>query len=180
MLWMRGIAFPLTGLLLAGCVQPGTLAPASEANFTARDRQQLANPPYRGRGFHLPISARSFNITGRKHQALSWSKPVAPSSTTFFREARRFATAQQWARLDKPGPASPRLAARRNGRDGLRLPMRRGGLARFQAMSKAARAIQWGRAPCIFTLAGRIRCIASTAPTSPNTSEVRFPRAASG
>jgi lipoprotein-anchoring transpeptidase ErfK/SrfK len=46
MLWMRGIAFPLTGLLLAGCVQPGTLAPASEANFTARDRQQLANPPY--------------------------------------------------------------------------------------------------------------------------------------
>ena len=46
MLWMRGIAFPLTGLLLAGCVQPGTLAPPSEANFTARDRQQLANPPY--------------------------------------------------------------------------------------------------------------------------------------
>src|SRR5215813_6677003 len=42
----RGIAFPLTGLLLGGCMQSGTLAPSSEANFTARDRQQLANPPY--------------------------------------------------------------------------------------------------------------------------------------
>src|SRR5262249_23185257 len=27
-------------------MQTGTLAPASEANFTARDRAQLANPPY--------------------------------------------------------------------------------------------------------------------------------------
>src|SRR5262249_48313425 len=44
---MRAIAFPLTGLLLAGCVQTGTLVPSSDANFTARDRAQLANPPYR-------------------------------------------------------------------------------------------------------------------------------------
>src|SRR5262249_19970121 len=43
---IRGIVFPLTGLLLAGCMQSGVLAPASDANFTARDRQQLANPPY--------------------------------------------------------------------------------------------------------------------------------------
>jgi lipoprotein-anchoring transpeptidase ErfK/SrfK len=47
MLLVRGIVFlPLAGLLLAGCMQTGTLAPSSEANFTARDRQQLANPPY--------------------------------------------------------------------------------------------------------------------------------------
>src|SRR6516225_280439 len=46
MLLLRGIAFLSTGLLLAGCLQSGTLSPASEANFTARDRQQLANPPY--------------------------------------------------------------------------------------------------------------------------------------
>jgi lipoprotein-anchoring transpeptidase ErfK/SrfK len=46
MLAIRGIALSLTGLLLAGCMQTGTLAPASEANFTARDRAQLANPPY--------------------------------------------------------------------------------------------------------------------------------------
>jgi lipoprotein-anchoring transpeptidase ErfK/SrfK len=43
---IRGIAFSLSGLLLAGCIQTGTLAPSSDANFTARDRAQLANPPY--------------------------------------------------------------------------------------------------------------------------------------
>jgi lipoprotein-anchoring transpeptidase ErfK/SrfK len=41
----RGILFLLTGLLLGGCMQ-GTLAPVNDANFTARDRQQLANAPY--------------------------------------------------------------------------------------------------------------------------------------
>src|SRR5207344_1834913 len=46
MLLMRSIVFLLTGLLLAGCMQSGVLAPSSEANFTARDKQQLANPPY--------------------------------------------------------------------------------------------------------------------------------------
>jgi lipoprotein-anchoring transpeptidase ErfK/SrfK len=39
--------FPLIGLLLAGCMQTGTLVPSSDANFTARDRRELANPPYR-------------------------------------------------------------------------------------------------------------------------------------
>src|ERR1700747_2096271 len=38
--------FPLL-LMFAGCMQAaGALAPVSDANFTARDRQQLANPPY--------------------------------------------------------------------------------------------------------------------------------------
>jgi lipoprotein-anchoring transpeptidase ErfK/SrfK len=37
----------LIGLLLAGCMQAGTLVPSSGANFTARDRRELANPPYR-------------------------------------------------------------------------------------------------------------------------------------
>jgi lipoprotein-anchoring transpeptidase ErfK/SrfK len=46
MLSIRGFVVLLTGLLLAGCTQSGTLAPSSEANFTARDMQQLANPPY--------------------------------------------------------------------------------------------------------------------------------------
>jgi lipoprotein-anchoring transpeptidase ErfK/SrfK len=46
MLSVRGLVFSLVGLLVAGCMQSGTLAPASEANFTTRDRQQLANPPY--------------------------------------------------------------------------------------------------------------------------------------
>src|SRR6516162_769687 len=39
----RGLVFTLSGLLVAGCMQSG---PAWEAHFTARDRQQLARPPY--------------------------------------------------------------------------------------------------------------------------------------
>jgi lipoprotein-anchoring transpeptidase ErfK/SrfK len=35
----------LLGLLLGGCMQ-ATLAPSSDANFTPRDRQLLAHPPY--------------------------------------------------------------------------------------------------------------------------------------
>jgi lipoprotein-anchoring transpeptidase ErfK/SrfK len=51
MLSVRRLVLPLAGLLVAGCMQSGTmqsgaLAPASEAHFTQRDRQQLANPPY--------------------------------------------------------------------------------------------------------------------------------------
>ncbi len=34
MLSVRGIGFLLTGLLLGGCTQSGTLAPVSDANFT--------------------------------------------------------------------------------------------------------------------------------------------------
>jgi lipoprotein-anchoring transpeptidase ErfK/SrfK len=40
MVLVRGIVFLLGGLLLGGCMQ-------SDANFTARDRRELANPPYK-------------------------------------------------------------------------------------------------------------------------------------
>ena len=42
------IVIIVTGLalLLGGCMQ-ATLTPVSDPNFTARDKQQLANPPYR-------------------------------------------------------------------------------------------------------------------------------------
>src|SRR3989442_336599 len=43
MLFVRGILFVFAGLVLAGCMQSG---PVFDANFTARDKQQLANPPY--------------------------------------------------------------------------------------------------------------------------------------
>ena len=41
----RGIALVLAGLLLGGCVHT-QLEPASEANFTQRDKKLLANAPY--------------------------------------------------------------------------------------------------------------------------------------
>src|SRR2546430_113655 len=62
----------LTALLLGGCMQ-ATSHPVWDANFTARDKQQLTNPPINGRGYHPPISVSSFNTTARKRQALYWS-----------------------------------------------------------------------------------------------------------
>lgn len=37
---------PLIGLLIGGCMQAGTVAASWDAKFTARDRRELANPPY--------------------------------------------------------------------------------------------------------------------------------------
>src|ERR1700722_770947 len=42
---VRGIAFLLMGLSLAGCMQ-ATLEPSSEASFTPRDKKLLSNVPY--------------------------------------------------------------------------------------------------------------------------------------
>src|SRR5262245_61778450 len=42
---LRTSALVLSGLLLGGCMQ-ATLEPASQTNFTARDKKLLANPPY--------------------------------------------------------------------------------------------------------------------------------------
>jgi lipoprotein-anchoring transpeptidase ErfK/SrfK len=36
----------LAAVLLAGCMQSGQLSPTSDANWSSRDRQLLANPPY--------------------------------------------------------------------------------------------------------------------------------------
>src|SRR5262249_54223844 len=43
---MRVAAFAIIALMLGGCMQ-GTLAPATEAGWTGRDRQLMANLPYR-------------------------------------------------------------------------------------------------------------------------------------
>src|SRR6266567_8854597 len=43
---LRRIVSLSIALLLGGCMQ-ATLTPVSDPNFTARDKQQLANPPYR-------------------------------------------------------------------------------------------------------------------------------------
>ena len=50
---MRWLVVLLAGLLLAGCIEQ-TLAPASNANFTARDKKLLANPPYKKANIPLP------------------------------------------------------------------------------------------------------------------------------
>jgi lipoprotein-anchoring transpeptidase ErfK/SrfK len=47
---MRAIVFVITALVLGGCMQgtmQGTLSPATEAGWSARDRQLMTNLPYR-------------------------------------------------------------------------------------------------------------------------------------
>ncbi len=46
---MRAIFFVITALVLGGCMEgtmQGTLAPATEAGWSARDRQLMSNLPY--------------------------------------------------------------------------------------------------------------------------------------
>jgi lipoprotein-anchoring transpeptidase ErfK/SrfK len=43
---MRGIALAIIALMLGGCMQ-GTLAPATQAGWSGRDKQLMANLPYR-------------------------------------------------------------------------------------------------------------------------------------
>ena len=42
---MRALTFVIISLMLGGCMQE-TLAPTTEANWTARDRQLMAHLPY--------------------------------------------------------------------------------------------------------------------------------------
>ena len=44
--WSRVVLAGLAAVMLGGCVQQGQLSPSSEASWTSRDRQLLANPPY--------------------------------------------------------------------------------------------------------------------------------------
>ena len=37
---------PLIGLLVGGCMQAAAMPSSFDAKFTARDRRELANPPY--------------------------------------------------------------------------------------------------------------------------------------
>ena len=66
---MRGMVLLWVGLLLSGCM--ATMAPMSDANFTARDKKLLANPPYERASIPPVYQLRSSNFTGRKRQALS-------------------------------------------------------------------------------------------------------------
>src|ERR1051326_8007086 len=44
--WASVVFSGAAAVMLAGCIQQGQLAPSSDAGWTARDRQQLTNPPY--------------------------------------------------------------------------------------------------------------------------------------
>ena len=74
---IRGSACVLFGLLLAGCMQ-ATLEPASEANFTPRDKKLLANAPY---------AQASIPQTYQRH-IVDYHRSEAPGSIVIDTDAR--------------------------------------------------------------------------------------------
>src|SRR5262249_9625645 len=64
-------------LLLGGCVHT-SLPPVSDANFTARDKQQLANPPYRQAS--IPVA--------HPRQGGSYHRNQAPRAVPVHNESR--------------------------------------------------------------------------------------------
>ena len=75
-----GIALLLMGLLafgLGGCMQ-ATLAPSSDANFTPRDRQLLAHPPY----------ARADIPESYRRHVVDYSRREAPGTILVDTDAR--------------------------------------------------------------------------------------------
>ena len=72
MLLIRGIVFLLGGLLLGGCMQ-------SDANFTARDRRELENPPYKQAWF-TPLEYQ--------RQVVQYDRKEPPGSILVDTEAR--------------------------------------------------------------------------------------------
>ena len=69
---VRGIVFLLGGLLLGGCMQ-------SDANFTARDRRELENPPYKQAWF-TPLEYQ--------RQVVQYDRKEPPGSILVDTEAR--------------------------------------------------------------------------------------------
>jgi lipoprotein-anchoring transpeptidase ErfK/SrfK len=72
---VRGIVVVLTGLLLAGCMQSG---PVFDANFTARDRQQLTNPPYQ----------QAWIAPAYRRQVVDYHRKESPGSIVVDTDAR--------------------------------------------------------------------------------------------
>jgi len=66
---MRALIFVIIGLMLSGCMQE-TLAPTTEANWTARDKQLMA---------HLPYAQATIPVEYRRH-IVDYTRKEAPGS----------------------------------------------------------------------------------------------------
>src|SRR3977135_3956240 len=79
---LQGIISLFTALLLGGCMQATlsqtTQNPVSDANFTARDKQQLANPPYERASIPLAY----------QRQIVQYHRKEAPGSILVDTDAR--------------------------------------------------------------------------------------------
>ena len=79
---LQGIISLFTALLLGGCMQATlsqtTLNPVSDANFTARDKQRFANPPYERASIPLAY----------QRQIVQYHRKEAPGSILVDTDAR--------------------------------------------------------------------------------------------
>jgi len=66
---MRALIFVIIGLMLSGCMQE-TLAPTTEANWTARDKQLMG---------HLPYAQATIPVEYRRH-IVDYTRKEAPGS----------------------------------------------------------------------------------------------------
>ena len=167
----------LIALVLGGCMQ-ATLNPASDANFTARDKQQLTNPPYQ----------QAWIPPAYQRQVVQYHRKETPGSILVDTDGRYVyyvlpggKAIRYGAIVGEDGQAWSGVATvgRKNGRDGRRPRVRSVGSAPFPITSKAVRTIPWGRARYTFMPAARTHFIASTARTSQRGSDMRFRRVAS-
>ena len=173
----RGIIFQLSGLLLAGCMQSG---PAWDANFTARDRQELANPPYKQATIPFAL----------QRQVVQYSRQEPPGSILVDTDARYVYYVLPEGKAIRYGaivgehgqaPSGVAIVGRKEEWPGWTpTEMRSGGWARFRTISKAVRTIQWAREHYTFTPVARTLCIVSTAQISQYCLEMPSHRAASG
>jgi hypothetical protein len=96
----RAFALAIISLTLGGCMQ-ATLAPTTQAGWNTRDKELMSNLPY--------------------------AQVRIPEGTTCCRRARRSATALPSEKNPKPGAASPRSVAWKNGHRGDQPPANRRG-----------------------------------------------------
>jgi len=172
---VRRIVVVLTGLLLAGCMQSG---PVFDANFTARDRQQLTNPPYQ----------QAWIAPAYRRQVVDYHRKESPGSILVDTDARYVyyvlpdgKAVRYGAIVGERAWAGVATVGRKEEWPGGRRPrVRSAASARFRTTSKAVHAIPWGRARSTSTPTAKTRSIASTARTSRDGLGTRFRRAASG
>ena len=172
---VRGIVVVLTGLLLAGCMQSG---PVFDANFTARDRQQLTNPPYQ----------QAWIAPAYRRQVVDYHRKESPGSIVVDTDARYVyyvlpdGKAIRYGAIvgEKPwaGVASVGRKEEWPGWTPTEGEKRR--LGPLPNYVEGGASNPRGRARSTSTPMARTRSIASTARTSRDGSDTRFRRAASG
>lgn len=124
---MRALTFVIISLMLGGCMQE-TLAPTTEASWTARDKQLMTHLPYAQATIPEEYRRHIVNYTRREAPAPLSSIRATSFFTSSCLRAKRSVTASPSAKTRKPRAALPRSAERKNGRRGHRPPANTRGL----------------------------------------------------